>query len=368
VIVAVDYYRRNCDRKRGKRHKGIYPALALLGIYERCTPCLTSEVSILTATLGSLAETQQVLSEQGNELNEKTIRHIAYRAAERARLLQKMGHFGFKPDETMAGRRVVVSADGGRIRLREKKRGPKTKKGRNHYNGAWREPKLFIIYVVDDEGNQSDSFAPIIDGLIQGPNALFALLQQYLKKLDIQEADQLLFVSDGAKWIWNRIPSLIQDLGIEQERVHLLIDFFHAVQHIHKVAALCKDWSKKQRTQWANKHRKLLYNGHVDQVIEAIRPLCKGRRAKTIRTQLNYFINHQYHMAYGQILALNLPIGSGAIESAIRRVVNLRLKGPAIFWTKSNAQSVLFLRAFYKSGRWPQLQSLALSPLFSHSF
>ena len=309
-----------------------------------------------------------MLSEQGNELNEKTIRNIAYRAAERARLLQKMGHFGFNADETLTGRRVVVSADGGRIRLREKKRGPKTKKGRNHYNGAWREPKLFIIYVVDDEGNQSTSFAPIIDGLIQGPNTMFALLQQYLKKLDIQEADQLLFVSDGAKWIWNRIPSLIQSLGIQQERVHLLIDFFHAVQHIHKVASLCKDWSKKQRTQWANKYRKLLHKGHVDQVIDAIRLLCKGRRAKTIRTQLNYFINHQHHMAYGKISALNLPIGSGAIESAIRRVVNLRLKGPAIFWTKSNAQSVLFLRAFYKSGRWQQLRSLALSPLFSHSF
>lgn len=340
----------------------------MLGIYERCTPCLTSEVSILTATLGSFAETQQVLREYGKELNEKTIRHIAYRTAERARLQQKSGHFGFKPQETLDGRRVVVSADGGRVCLREKKRGPKTKKGRNHYNGAWREPKLFIIYVIDDEGNQSDAFAPIIDGLIQGPNAMFALLAQYLKKLNIQAADQLLFVSDGAKWLWNRVPSLIQDLGIPQERVHLLIDFFHAVQHLHKVAALCKDWSKKQRTQWANKQRKLLYKGKVDTVIDAIRPLCKGRRAKTIRTQLNYFINHRSHMAYGQLLAHNLPIGSGAIESAIRRIVNLRLKGPAIFWTKANAQSMLFLRAYYKTGRWQQLLSLAFSPLFSPSF
>jgi len=151
----VNYYRRNCDRRRGKRHKGLYAALLLLGIHEKCTPSLTSEVAILTATLGSLAETQQVLAEQGKELNEKTIRNIAYRAAERGRMLQKMGHYSFEPQESVAGRRVVVSCDGGRIRLREKKRGSKTKKGRNRYNGAWREPKLFIIYVVDDEGNQS---------------------------------------------------------------------------------------------------------------------------------------------------------------------------------------------------------------------
>lgn len=340
----------------------------LLGIYERCTPGLTSEVAILTATLGSLAETQQVLSEHGKKLGEKTIRLIAYRTAERARMLQKMGHFGFAPEETVAGRRVVVSCDGGRIRLRENKRGAKTKKGRNHYKGAWREPKLFIIYVVDEDGQQSASFAPLIDGLIQGPAALFALLQQYLKKLDIQQADQLLFIADGAKWIWNRVPTLIENLGIDKERVHCLIDFFHAVQHLHKVAALRKDWSPKKRTRWANKQRKMLYQGQVDRVIDDIRPLCKGRHAKAIKTQLNYFINHRKHMAYDALLTLNLPIGSGAIESAIRRIVNLRLKGASIFWCKPNAQSVLFLRAFYKTGRWQQLKSLAFSPLFSHSF
>ena len=56
--------------------------------------------------------------------------------------------------ERVAGRRVAVSMDGGRIRLREKKRGPKTSKGRNRYHGAWREPKLLIVYVVDAEGKK----------------------------------------------------------------------------------------------------------------------------------------------------------------------------------------------------------------------
>ena len=51
------------------------------------------------------------------------------------------------------------------------------------------------------------------------------------------------------------------------------------------------------------------------------------------------------------------------IESAIRRVVNLRLKGPAIFWCKENAEALLMLRAYYKSGRWQQLKSMAFSAL-----
>ena len=53
--------------------------------------------------------------------------------------------------ETVNGRRVVISTDGGRIRIRKNKRGPKTKKGSNRYSTDWREPKLLIIYVVNND-------------------------------------------------------------------------------------------------------------------------------------------------------------------------------------------------------------------------
>lgn len=361
------YYRRNCDRRKGKRYAGIYAGLVLLGIYERCTPALTSEIGMLTVTLGSLAETQQVLAEQGQALDVKTLRLIAYRTAERVRLVQKMGHYGCEPQDSVAGRRVVVSTDGGRIRLREKKRGPKTAKGRNRYHGAWREPKLFVIYVVDSEGRQLPSYAPFIDGAIRGPDSLFALLRCYLQALAIQAADQLLFVADGATWIWHRLPALLATLGIDAQRVHLLIDFYHAVEHLSRVAALRKDWSGKVRRRWVKQQRKALLAGHVEGVIEAIRPLCRGRHSKAIRTELNYFVKHRQHMAYANIASLKLPIGSGAIESAIRRVVNLRLKGPAIFWCKQNAEALLMLRAYYKSGRWQQLKAMAFSALYALS-
>ena len=61
--------------------------------------------------------------------------------------------------ETVAGRRVVVSTDGGRIRIRTTKRGPKTAKGRNRYRTDWREPKLLIIYVVDEKGQMDREFS-----------------------------------------------------------------------------------------------------------------------------------------------------------------------------------------------------------------
>ena len=68
-------------------------------------------------------------------------------------------------------------------------------------------------------------------------------------------------------------------------------------------------------------------------------------------------------MGYARLKANNWPIGSGAVESAIRRVINLRLKGPGIFWYRENAEAMLMLRAYYKAGRRNLLKSMANSPL-----
>jgi hypothetical protein len=363
ITVRVRYYRRACDRRSGKRHKGVYGGLVLLGIHEHCTPALAASVSAWSALLSSFAEVRQVLLEQGVNLGVKVVRKLAYRYAERARVVQQAGQIAWAEGDTVQGRRVVVSADGGRLRLRENKRGAKTKKGRTRYRGAWREPKLLIIYVVDAHGKLEKSFAPLIDGHLQGPEALFHLLEGYLHALAIDRADHVLFVADGAHWLWNRVPRLIAALGLEPQRVHLLIDFYHATEHLGKLAALRKNWSAPQRRAWIRTQRRRLWAGHVAQVVEAIQVFCRGRNSKAMRTERDYFVRNRQRMAYQTVRALKLPIGSGAIESAIRRVVNLRLKGACIFWGKANAEKILMLRAFYKAGRWSLLKQMANSPL-----
>ena len=60
---------------------------------------------------------------------------------------------------------------------------------------------------------------------------------------------------------------------------------------------------------------------------------------------------------------LGLPRGSGAVESAIRRVINLRIKGASIYWLPESVDAILLLRSFYKSGRWNCLQRMAMTPV-----
>ena len=109
--------------------------------------------------------------------------------------------------------------------------------------------------------------------------------------------------------------------------------------------------------------RGLLKRARVDEVITALRELCRGRTAGKIRTHLNYFLKNRHRFAYTTMVGLGLPRGSGAVESAIRRVINLRIKGASIYWLPESVDAILLLRSFYKSGRWNCLQRMAMTPV-----
>src|SRR4051794_13815319 len=181
---------------------------------------------------------------------------MAYRFAARARAAQRTGSLDW--GETVAGRRVIVSVDGGRIRIRRTKRGPKTAKGRNRYRTDWREPKLLIIYTVDEKGQMDRDFLSVIDGTLGGPDAIFELMESYLRGLAITQADRILFVADGARWIWNRAGLLLHLLGIRPEQVDEVVDFYHAVEHLGKIAALQRRWTGPDRQAWVRSQRRRL--------------------------------------------------------------------------------------------------------------
>ena len=314
VPVTTPYYREKHAR-RAKRRPGLYPALVVLGIYDRCTPKLASDASRAVAMLSSLAEAQAQLRSDGIALDIKTLRSTAYRYAARARAAQQSAACGLL--DRVTGKRVVVSLDGGRVRVRRKKRGPKTKKGRNRFHTDWKEPKLLILYVVGDDGRPSQTWAPIIDGTLRGPEAVFALLLSYARQIGLNAADKVLFIADGAPWIWRRLQRLIAALGLSPTQVLGLIDFYHAAKQLSDAVKL-RRWSATQRTRWLNRTRGLLKRARVDEVITALRELCRGRTAGKIRTHLNYFLKNRHRFAYTTMVGLGLPRGSGAVESAIR--------------------------------------------------
>jgi len=365
VAVFVAYYSRGQARS-SKRSPGLFPALLLLGIHDRCSPSLASEAGQLVALLGSFAEARRLLKQRGCSMSVNTLRRVAYRYTARARLAQK-AHKALR-QQNVQGRLVVLSCDGGRIRIRQDRKA-KTKKGRTRYSTSWREPKLLVIYLVKQEEGvvkMDPSFAPVLDGTLKGPDALFALCRYYLEQLQVKQADRVLFVADGATWIWKRVGALLRWAQIDDSKRHELVDFYHAMQHLSSAADLSGAFAgEKAKKRWLKRQSKRLLDGWVVLVIEDLKQLAREHPSKKLQTEVDYFVKHgQQHkrMEYGRMKELGLPLGSGAIESAMRRVVNLRLKGATIFWHKDSAEAVLLLRCFAKTNRLQDLDTLAFTP------
>jgi hypothetical protein len=310
-------------------------------------------VAQLAAALSSFEDAQARLRQMGVEMSIRRITHVAYHFAQRARSRQELEGMGI--EGSLAGKRVVISTDGGRLRVRKNKRGKKTKKGRSRYRTDWREPKLLVIYVVDEKGRIAQEFAPVMDGTLRGPDEVFRLMEFYLVQLGIGQAAEVLFIADGAKWIWERVPRLWQRLGLVGVRWRELVDFYHVVEHVHVLAALNRSWGASERKRWATRQRGRLWRGELKEFVEEVERLCRGKRGKGWARERDYLLRNARagRLDYAKARRAKMPIGSGTMESAIRRVVNLRLKGAGIFWHEDHAEQMLLLRTYYKSKRKP---------------
>lgn len=370
VVVRTPYYVPNRPKgpgrprrtgRRGRGGTGMYPVLASLGIHHGVSPAGLSAVSRQVVAAGTLREARDNLAEQGLILDIKAIRRIAYAVADdglavRTALMEAGAATG---DLAMpvAGKRVVVSTDGGRIRLREGgRRGRRRKKsGRRGFKACWREPKALTIYTVDDNGKVDRACRPIIDASMQDADGQFALIVGYLRLLGAQEAELVALVGDGAHWIWNRLDTLATALGIDPSRVVGIVDYYHAVEHLQTVADLRPGWSHRERRRWVAIQKRRLLHDEVGDVIAAIDALCWGRRWKSIETERKYFEHNAPYMLYAKLKHRGLPCGSGMVESVIRRVINLRMKGNSIYWCPRSAERVLHLRSQFKAGRWNEM-------------
>src|SRR5437667_1310397 len=79
---------------------------------------------------------------------------------------------------------------------------------------------------------------------------------------------------------------------------------------------------------------------------------------------MRYVEAHAHRMRYVTLEARKIPIGSGQVESAVRRVVNLRFKAPGAFWTETTVSGLMHLRAAFKAGRWNEIMIGVITDTF----
>ena len=231
---------RRTGKRRGVEGTGLYPELSLLHIQEGHSPALVREVARLAALLPSYEAVQHELAERGIQLNLKEVRGIAHYAAEAALTFRKREleryRAGTLASKNGQGKRFAAMIDGGRTKIRTTKRTQKgqgkTKTQTRRFRTDWREPKLLIVFEMDEQGKMKKGTQPILDGTFQGPDELMEVLAMRLHQVGASQAKVVAFRADGAPWIWDRLEWVRKRLGLQEHQVSLGLDWCHAVHHI----------------------------------------------------------------------------------------------------------------------------------------
>lgn len=153
-------------------------------------------------------------------------------------------------------------------------------------------------------------------------------------------------LGDGAPWIWHLAA---EHFGDRTEAV----DFYHAVQHLATVAGACFGEGTPEAAAWLQTQRHLLHQDGVAPVRAALGALTAPTLATrdVLRRERGYFATNAARMDYPALRARGLPIGSGAIESAAKHVVQHRMKRPGQRWSDHGGDAMLALRARRASRR-----------------
>ena len=375
--VSALYHAPRPGKGRAPHGSGLYPELVALGFHQGNSAALVSRVARKVALLPSFELARQELLREGLKLDIKTVHGITHQLGRDVLIarrldLERYRDGGMPAGTQLAGKRVVAQLDGGRIRLRKVKRKQKGRgKGKTQkrrYKGEWREPKLLTIFEIDAQGRKIPTAAMRIDGTFRGPDEVMELLAMHLHSLGAAQAEVVVFIADGAPWIWDRLPWVVRRVGVAEERVAYALDWCHALHHVGLALAKAGLPAEDHRRVF-KKLRKWLRNGKPGTMLRELEELGRTHGVlRAMKTELAYLRKHLKagRLNYDRMEKRGLPIGSGGIESTIRRVVNLRLKGNGQMWREENAEGMILLRAAALTGRWEEMQAWAQQCQWEH--
>ena len=234
---------------------------------------------------------------------------------------------------------LYVMMDGSMILTREKEH-------------SWKEVKLCRMFLGSDRvtGISKDR-SMLSDSLYIGH---LGSHQQFLDKvLDSMPSKPCkVFLGDGAKWIWNWVDEYFP--GSTQ-----ILDYYHCKEHLYEFG---KEYFRthQQSHAWAEQCMDKLKAEQVEAVISEIEqlPTKKKQLEKSRNNLVTYLKNNEKRVNYGKFIKQGYMVGSGAIESANRDVIQKRLKLSGQRWTMEGAKQMLNIRTCYKTAGMKILKNL----------
>jgi hypothetical protein len=167
------------------------------------------------------------------------------------------------------------------------------------------------------------------------------------------QADRVIGLTDGGNGLEDcLIDRVFSGLGPE---IFLILDFWHAAEHLHEFAAVLWPQDQTRRDQQAETWCHLLKHQGGEQLLATLRSLdltdSSSEAQESHRLLINYVRVNLHRMDYPTYILKGWQIGSGTIESACKNVVGGRMKGSGMRWRPHGTTGMCQLRALFKSER-----------------
>lgn len=316
---------------------------------------ITPQAMVITAFWAqnqvSYQRAEEALMRFGVKINDDTIRHVT----------NYVGNIVFQNDSQNANEATAklescqlkfpqnkpgtlyIQADGAALNTREK----------NDEGSTWRENKLGEVFSTDNiyfwknkKGERqhqilSKEYVSYLGSADEFKKHLFscALRNGY------GQYENTVILSDGATWIRKMAEEFFSD-------AQQILDYFHLCENVNEYAKAMFSGNEAIWKPWAKRICDMLKESEYENVLLELEPY-KDRKFGNCNINLyGYINNNRNNIDYKTYISKGYFVGSGAIESGNKLVLQQRLKQSGMRWNVSTAQPLLTLKAKAESVLW----------------
>ncbi len=235
---------------------------------------------------------------------------------------------------------LVVAADGAHVPTRAK-----AKRNEKRGAGRWQEAKGFRIYLLSQ-----DRIIHLASWhQIQNEEQFGKDLAVVASRIP-QHQVRIGLLGDGAEWLWKHMTYCFP-------KGRQVLDYYHCVEHIHKVAKVQYGEKSQQALEWVESTVSRLFFAEVNSVIGGLRRMKPkdSEAGEEIRKLIGYLNHNRDKIHYQGDRIGGYPIGSGGIESANKFICHTRLKRSGAWWVKETGNEMLRIRCAVYNGTYDKV-------------
>jgi len=238
---------------------------------------------------------------------------------------------------------LYIETDGAALNTRHK----------NEDDSTWRENKLGIVFSSDNIHRWTDKHGEKQHRIqkreyvsyLGSCNEFKKHLLSCALKNGYGSYKKTIIISDGATWIRNIREEIFPD-------ALQILDFYHLCENVHTFAKHLHNMDELKYKPWADDICKALKKSQSQNVLKELLPW-KDKKPGNCNVNLYaYLENNSDSIDYAKYLKLGYFIGSGAVESGNKTILQRRLKQAGMRWNKNSAQALLTLISKEESGLW----------------